>query len=156
MSPVLNPICRGLVGYVSYLAPCGTSTVYSEYLLYEPLLRIAKSQRYTARCEVPVPKRVAAAGDHPRIDFSLERGNDLLGLEVKWVKSRAPNIIKDAEKLRDFHSQTGAKGYVLLFGRSSLFVKLQPKLTGALKSSGGVVRWNAKKTDYSAQWLRII
>jgi hypothetical protein len=156
MSSVLNPICRGLVGYVSYLASCDAATVYSEYLLYEPLLRIAKSQGYTARCEVPVPRINGGVGDHPRIDFYLQRSHDRLGLEVKWIKSKSSDISKDVNKLRSFNIQTGAKGYVLLFGRSSFFGSLKPKYTGTEMSWGTPVRWNAKRTDYSARWLRII
>lgn len=62
MSSVLEPICRGLVGYVSYLAACRNSTIYSEYLLYEPLLRIAQAQGYTAACEVAVESSLSGMG----------------------------------------------------------------------------------------------
>ena len=51
---ILNPICRGILGYVSYMATCSQSEVYSEYLLYEPISRIAQSKGYRVRHEVPV------------------------------------------------------------------------------------------------------
>jgi hypothetical protein len=69
MSPVLEPICRGLVGYVSYLGACRNSTIYSEYLLYEPFLRIAHAQGYRTDCEVPVAASTSGKGDKKRIDF---------------------------------------------------------------------------------------
>jgi hypothetical protein len=152
MSPVLNPICRGFVGYISYLAACRTSTVYSEYLLYEPILRIAISQGYTAYCEVPVSKRTGP-GDHRRIDFKLQRDSNLLAIEVKWLKKSKPNITKDVDKLRDYKDQTDAKGYVLFFGPSQYFEKLTPTYKGAKISEGTLTQWNAGKTNYCAKWM---
>jgi hypothetical protein len=37
---VFYRIKRGLSGYVSYLAACEMNTAFSEYVLYEPILRI--------------------------------------------------------------------------------------------------------------------
>lgn len=153
MSPVLNPICRGLVGHISYLAACKTSTVYSEYLLYEPLLRIAIAQGYRPQCEVPVGK-TPGKGDHKRIDFRLESPQEIVTIEVKWIKSRRPNISKDVDKLREHSLKEPAYGYVLLFGPSGYFWKLNPRYTGKCVSRGRLVEWNAGKTRYSAQWLR--
>lgn len=156
MSTVLNPICRGLVGYVSYLAACRTSTVYSEYLLYEPLLRIAQSQGYEVSCEVPVPKSSARRGDNERFDFRLKRDHELLALEVKWIKSKSPNIEKDIDKLKTYNSLTNASGYMLLFGKARFFENLTPKSTVSAIAKGKVVQWDAGKTKYCAQWIRYI
>jgi hypothetical protein len=160
---MLNPICRGLVGYISYLATCRTATVYSEYL-YEPLVRIAKSQGYDVSAEVKLKKRAERRGDHERIDFRLERGEELLGLEVKWIKSHSPPISKDVRKLRTFKKEKAADGqaadgYVLLFGRSKFFDGLKPQGDDGQKFflvERRCVRWDAGKTDYSATWLKII
>jgi len=62
--------------------------VYSEYLLYEPLLRIAQSNGYDVSCEVAVSS--GTKGDKKRIDFDLAKGKERLGVEVKWVKSKTP------------------------------------------------------------------
>lgn len=88
MSSILNPICRGLVGHISYLAACSASEVYSEYLLYEPIMRIAQSKGYRVQCEYPVYK--GQHGDSKRIDFDLlhKDRKERLGIEVKWVKRK--------------------------------------------------------------------
>lgn len=36
---LLDRIKRGLAGYVSYLAACEMNDAFSEYVLYEPILR---------------------------------------------------------------------------------------------------------------------
>jgi hypothetical protein len=78
---LLNTICRGLVGHVSYLATCSLSTVYSEYLLYEPIARIAQSKGYIVRCEVPAGIKPRGPGDYPRFDFQLTKGDRSIALE---------------------------------------------------------------------------
>ena len=44
---VLYRIKRGLSGYVSYLAACEMNESFSEYVLYEPILRVLTAQGYT-------------------------------------------------------------------------------------------------------------
>ncbi len=151
---VLNPICRGLVGYISYLAACRNSTIYSEYMLYEPLLRIAQAQGYYARCEVEVPGSNFGKGDKKRIDFVLSKGDVRLSIEVKWIKSPKPNIVKDVEKLLTYNQLTGASGYVLLFGQSGYFDTLAPNAGRSSKAHGKLVTWNAGKTKYSSLWFK--
>jgi hypothetical protein len=41
---VLSRIQRGLSGYVSYLAACEMNSTFSEYVLYEPILRILRAR----------------------------------------------------------------------------------------------------------------
>ena len=52
---VLYRLKRGLSGYVSYLAACEMNEAFSEYILYEPILRILTARRYTVNCEFPCP-----------------------------------------------------------------------------------------------------
>ncbi len=156
MSSVLEPICRGLVGYVSYLATCRNSTIYSEYLLYEPLLRIAHAQGYDTRCEVAVANSHSGKGDKKRIDFVLSKGTERLAIEVKWINKAKPNIIKDIEKLLIYHQQTKASGYVLLFGQSGYFEELAPNAGQSSVSHGKLVSWAAGRTKYSARWFKYI
>jgi hypothetical protein len=52
---VLYRIKRGLAGYVSYLAACEMNESFSEYVLYEPILRILTAQGYVVKCGVPCP-----------------------------------------------------------------------------------------------------
>lgn len=48
---MLFRIKRGLSGYVSYLAACEMNEAFSEYVLYEPMLRILTARKFKVRCE---------------------------------------------------------------------------------------------------------
>lgn len=153
MISILNPICRGIVGYISYLAACSGRPVYSEYLLYEPIMRIAQSKGYKVRCEYPVVK--STGGDYKRIDFDFKHPEkQRIGLELKWVKRLSLNLDKDIQKLHDHHNQTGAVECLLLFGKGEMIKKVKkPKGT---KSVGKLVTWDSGKTCYAARWYRVI
>lgn len=155
-STVLEPICRGLVGYISYLAACRNSPVYSEYLLYEPLLRIAQAQGYLPSCEVAVAASASGKGDKKRIDFVLKKNTEHLAIEVKWIKTKKPNIIEDVKKLVTYNAKTTASGYVILFGPSRYFADLAPNSMQQHKSSGKLISWDPGRTKYSARWFRYI
>jgi hypothetical protein len=156
MTSVLNPICRGLVGYISFLAPCTASPVYTEYLLYEPLFRIATAQGFKVKAEAPVIHGPKRPGDHKRIDFVLEKNSSRIALELKWIKSPTPNISSDVEKLRIYNQYVAAcEGYVLLFGNFSQVVSAKPKYSGSQKGKGQrVVEWNSRKTHYACNWFK--
>ena len=47
---MLYRIKRGLSGYVSYLAACEMNASFSEYVLYEPILRILTARNYSVEC----------------------------------------------------------------------------------------------------------
>src|SRR5881227_3605361 len=69
-------IQRGFVGFVSYLTACEMKTVYSEYVLYEPILRILMASGYSVSCEFPFPlvlQPKKKKGDHKRIDFVAKK-----------------------------------------------------------------------------------
>lgn len=152
MSSILNPLCRGVVGYISYLATCSASEVYSEYLLYEPILRIAQSKGFSVQCEFPVSQ--GARGDAKRIDFDLlhkERG-ERVGLEVKWVKKNIRNFDADVEKLQTHCQQKDAPGYLLIFGPKKFVSNSGPT---KFLSQGKLVEWSAGKTHYAARWFRV-
>ncbi|MFN7219951.1 MAG: hypothetical protein ACK5UX_04875 [Burkholderiales bacterium] len=143
-----------MVGYISYLAACRNATVYSEYLLYEPLLRIAHAQGFLAKCEVAVRESRQGRGDKKRIDFVLSRGEEHLAIEVKWTKTSKPDIKKDVAKLGIFRDTNDACGYVLVFGRLEHLQELKPKDDTKPMSRGKLVTWNAGRTSYAAQWIR--
>lgn len=152
MSSILNPICRGIVGYVSYMATCSVSEVYSEYLLYEPIMRIAQSKGFSVQCEFPVSQ--GARGDAKRIDFDLlhkERG-ERVGIEVKWVKKKTRNFDADVEKLQTHFLQKKAAGYLLIFGPKRFVSESRP---AKFLSQGKLVEWAAGKTHYAACWFRV-
>jgi hypothetical protein len=118
---VLYRIQRGLSGYVSYLAACEMNSTFSEYVLYEPILRILTARSYSAHSEVPapgIPKK--AAGDPQRIDFVAKKNDHYFALEVKWAKESRVNVARDHNKLTKFkESKQGARGFLCVFGRES-------------------------------------
>lgn len=157
MSAILNPICRGLVGYISYMAACSSSQVYSEYLLYEPILRIATSKNYSVNCEFPVEGSKNGRGDKRRIDFDLMGSNgERIGIEVKWVKKATINLDNDIAKLVGYEKQKDATGYIVLFGQTDDLkgVKIDIDKQYRQIAKGKMVIWDAGKTSYAAQWFR--
>jgi len=97
---VLYRIKRGLSGYVNYLCACEMNKSFSEYLLYEPILRILIARNYIVDSEVPCPGITQPkTGDKKRLDFIAEHrdGNLTLAIEVKWAKERRLDV--DIEKL---------------------------------------------------------
>ena len=118
---VLYRIKRGLAGYVSYLAACEMNPAFSEYVLYEPVLRILTARGYAARCEVPAPgiPRVTS-GDLKRIDFEAQGHEQHFALEVKWARKPKMNVENDHAKLVAFlNNKAGARGFLCVFGRKS-------------------------------------
>jgi hypothetical protein len=117
---VLYRIQRGLVGYISYLAACEVNSAFSEYVLYEPILRILMARGYSVRCECPFPGilEIAKRGDHKRIDFVAEKPDVRFALEIKWAKKQNLNVEKDYKKLLAFHKKEPAStSFLCVFGR---------------------------------------
>ena len=154
MTAILNTICRGVVGYVSYLATCGSSTVYSEYILYEPILRIAKSQGYDVHCERKVDSLQKSKGDSPRIDFLLTKSEISIALEVKWAKQRTINVEKDVEKLQLLYESNEANEAVLLvFGPLKFIENLRFSKNRKLSQKGKLIKWDAGKNQVCSNML---
>jgi len=150
---VLNVLCRGIVGHVSYLAACSLSEVYSEYQLYEPIARIALSNGYAVRCEVPVEPHAGKRGKSPRLDFELSKDGARIALEVKWCRTRSCNVSKDVKKLRRRKELKGSTCCILAFGKGKIIESLKLKSEGKqLKPGGKLVQWDARKTNYAARW----
>lgn len=167
----MKPLCRGVVGYISYLAACRCREIYSEYLLYEPILRIGMAQGYTVSAEYPVDHEELTAllgcqghrekevGDLPKIDFTFRRGGDRpahFGLEVKWVKQRTVNVTNDIAKLHVFGQEHEALGYLLAFGKASVVEKLELKGAKVLNLQRHVLSWRTVGTSYAARWYRAV
>jgi hypothetical protein len=141
---VLYRIKRGLTGYVSYLAACEMNTAFSEYVLYEPVLRILTARGYSARCEVISPGLVQAhSGDRKRIDFEAQGHCLHFALEVKWARKRKMDVGNDYKKLVAFrNSIAGARSFLCVFGRESSLKSISLKLgsrclpTLVLRSTG--------------------
>jgi hypothetical protein len=118
---VLYRIKRGLAGYVSYLAACEMNPAFSEYVLYEPILRILTARGYQVECEVECPGIThSRTGDRKRIDFVAERHSLHLALEAKWVRERSANVTRDVEKLEAFRrTYPSSFPCLCIFGRKS-------------------------------------
>jgi hypothetical protein len=117
---VLYRIKRGLAGYVSYLAACEMNESFSEYILYEPILRILTARGYTVRCEEPCPGIThKSSGDHKRLDFLAYGHGVNVAMEVKWARSAHPNINEDIKKLTHIPKRKDWVALLCFFGRWS-------------------------------------
>lgn len=103
---------------------------FSEYVLYEPALRILTARGFVVKCEVPCPGfERSGPGDQKRLDFVATGNNAHFAIEMKWARSDRLNVESDVEKLNRFRqANAGASGYLCVFGRkSSLFnLSLRP------------------------------
>ena len=104
LSDILFRIKRGLAGYVSYLAACEMNQAFSEYVLYEPILRILKARGYDVECEVPCAglQKTDGKGDFKRIDFVAKNHSVQFAIEVKWAKRRRSMLRKISTSFAGF------------------------------------------------------
>lgn len=119
LTEVLFGIKRGLAAYVSYLSACEMEESFSEYVLYEPMLRIMTAGGFDVECEYACPGLAhAAVGDKKRIDFYAKGHGHEFAIEVKWAKSSRPNIQKDKEKLLAFRqARSKSTQLICVFGK---------------------------------------
>jgi hypothetical protein len=142
---VLYRIKRGLVSYVSYLAACEMNPSFSEYLLYEPILRIFTARSYSAECEYSVNIKEKPGGDNKRVDFfvrSLVQTNLFFALEVKWAKLKHLDVKNDIEKLDwVLNNKRGSRCFLCVFGVNSIIKNL--RITG-LKNRERILKQKGK------------
>lgn len=155
---VLYRIKRGLSGYVSYLAACEMNESFSEYVLYEPILRILTARAYSVECEVVCPGIAQpATGDRKKLDF-VATGHDIrFALEVKWAKSQRLNVEKDYAKLAAFQNagtKTGTRAFLCVFGRESNIRDIALKPNDLLEQ-GRVVIANLGVTKYGCRLFEV-
>lgn len=120
----IQSISQGLTAYMTYQARCGMSPAYSEYLLYDPIVRIAKNLGWQTITEYAVNKGKKKPGDYKRVDFILTRKNPVsasIVLEIKWLprKVKALSIERDIKKIKKLLPLLKTKlrsGFVLLAG----------------------------------------
>lgn len=151
-SNVLYRIKRGLSGYVSYLAACEMNESFSEYILYEPILRVLTARGYTVQCEVPCPGiQQPQQGDRKRLDF-VARGHGLtFAMEVKWAKNKNPKITQDLQKLTACRQADQAwLALLCIFGTESCITKINLP-PGTLKERGKAVIAKFGNTRYGCR-----
>ena len=148
----LYRIKRGLSGYVSYLAACEMNKSFSEYILYEPILRILTARGYSVECELECPGvQHKKKGDRKRLDFVATRNGRAFALEVKWAKQRSIDIKHDELKLLAYRTVSqGARGFLCVFGRYSILKGLRLKAK-EFAQQGQLVTADLGKTKYSCR-----
>jgi len=156
---VLYRIKRGLVSYVSYLAACEMNPSFSEYLLYEPILRILTARSFEAECEYPVNLSGYQVGDTKRVDFfvrSLKQRELVFALEVKWAKTKYIDAKNDIEKLDwILKNKQSPRCFLCIFGVKSIIenirVKGIKKRNRMLKQKGKIRTADLGITKYSCR-----
>lgn len=123
---LIESIADVVTGYITFQARCGLSLVYSEYLLYEPILRVARHLNWNVRFEAELQKLQGGPGDCERIDFIFWPEDDTkresqVGLEVKWPRDRDASlkINNDISKLWRYRDKEGRElkeRFVLIAG----------------------------------------
>lgn len=116
-------IGEGLLGKLLFNSKIDISEAYSEYMLYEPIVQIAK-RNWKVESEVSVESlKKKGRGDNPKIDFILtdrEYNNRCIALEVKYakgVKSKI-NVDSDIKKLLAFKNDMiskDTKAFLMIF-----------------------------------------
>jgi hypothetical protein len=149
---VLDRVKRGLCGYISYLAACEMNQAFSEYVLYEPILRILTARGYTVHCEYECPGiKQSKNGDKKRLDFYVLGKSTELALEVKWAKSKKPDVKRDIEKLKAFSvEKPKALALLCVFGRQSHIKDIDLGESG-FKERGEPQYADLKKTKYGCR-----
>ncbi len=153
----LYRVKRGVSAYVSYLAACEMNEAFSEYVLYEPILRILMAQGFQVQCEYECPGvKQPARGDKKRLDFYAV-GHDLeLAIEVKWVKTTCPCSPGDIEKLQGFlKAKPDGASLLCVFGRESVLRELEIDST-LFKERGKAVYADLRKTKYGCRIFTVL
>ena len=149
---VLYRIKRGLSGYISYLAACEMNEAFSEYVLYEPALRILTARSFHVKCEYPCPGfNKNGPGDYKKIDFVAEGNTENFAIEMKWAKKAKINVSGDVEKLQKFneHNHT-SRAFLCVFGRKSHIENLNLS-NSSLKEQGNAVYAEFGVTKYGCR-----
>lgn len=148
----LYRIKRGLAGYVSYLAACEMNEAFSEFVLYEPTLRILTARGFGVQCEYPCPGfEKNGPGDHKKIDFVAEGNGERFAIEMKWAKRKIINVSGDIEKLKKYSENVdNSKAYLCVFGRKSHIHELDLK-TKELREQGKAVYAEFGVTKYGCR-----
>jgi hypothetical protein len=147
---VLYRIKRGLAGYVSYLASCEMNESFSEYVLYEPILRILTARGYKVQCEVICPGiEQPRVGDKKKLDFVATLNNLTFALEVKWAQRDRFRIDEDLRKLVACRQAKNWQAFLCVFGTESSIASIQ--LPATLKERGDPVIVQLGKTRFGCR-----
>ncbi len=157
-SDVLARIKIGLIGYVTYLAACRMNRAFSEYVLYEPILRILTARGFRVECEFVCPGiEHAAVGDKKKIDFYATKGDLKLAIEVKWAKSKKPKVQKDILKLSALLDENpNALTLLCVFGEKDDLEAVQLPETAKFAELGTPKIADLGNTDYGCRIFQLL
>ena len=130
--------------------------VYSEYLLYEPILRILTAYGCNVSCEYAcegLGERVQ--GDKRRIDFKVTQNDWDFAMEVKWAKKCQINIKGDYEKLMWFTQKyPKSDAYLCVFGRHKHLESLNlPRVS--FREAGSARYADVTQTHYGCRIFKL-
>jgi len=133
---------------------------FSEYILYEPTLRILTAQGWSVKCEHPCPGyQKQGAGDYKKIDFVANKQNASFAIEMKWAKKSKINVDTDVEKLIKYLETNGnARGFLSVFGKKSVIENLNigdhiiKERGSAIYADFGVTRYGCR--NYEIQRIK--
>ncbi len=147
---------RGLSAYVSYLAACEMNEAFSEYVLYEPILRILMARGFNVQCEYECPGiEQPIKGDKKRLDFFASGHSLEFAIEVKWARSTNPCSQSDIDKLQAFlTSKPQAAALLCVFGRKSVMEALKIDF-GLFKERGSAVYADLRRTKYGCRMFAL-
>lgn len=153
---VLYRIKRGLASYVSYLAACEMNEAFSEYVLYEPMLRILTARGFKVKCEVACSwLKKPVRGDYKRIDFVASSGEMRFAIEVKWAKKSKPEVRDDYEKLIGFlRTNPGARAFLCVFGKKSDIEHVDLRLQRTVEK-GKAVFAELRRTQFGCRMFEV-
>ncbi len=129
---------------------------FSEYVLYEPMLRILMARGFTVKCESPcLWLDKTGSGDYKKIDFVVT-GNDLhFAIEVKWAKQSKLNVANDHKKLVSFRKEhQDARAFLCVFGRQSYLENIEFNVSG-FTERGKAIYADLRKTKYGCRFFEI-
>jgi hypothetical protein len=152
---VLYRIKRGLAGYISYLAACEMNAAFSEYVLYEPILRIliARGYKVKSECICPGIPPPPGRGDRKRLDFVARHKQVTCAIEVKWARKKKGKgmIVSDLEKLSAcLEKKPTWRAFLCVFGRESIIEGFETG-TDRLQQQGKLIVADFGKTKFGCR-----
>jgi hypothetical protein len=131
------------------------NAAFSEYVLYEPALRILTARGFAAQSEVACPGYPRnGSGDVKRLDFVAHGHGSHFAFEVKWARTRRPRVQGDLEKLRKYReTYVEALAFLCVFGRRSALSALW--LPQGLRERGSAIYAEFRKTRYGCRIYQV-
>jgi len=131
---------------------------FSEYVLYEPILRILTARGFKVKCEYVCPGiKHASIGDKKKIDFYATKGDLKLAIEVKWAKSKKPKLQKDILKLAAIlKERENVLSILCVFGSKVVLEELEVPKTQNLVRLGTMKIADLKHTDYGCRFFQLL